>query len=481
MLPLPPWAFSIFAVGMLLALAGGYWDDAWHTERGRDSFFIAPHLFIYGGVLLSGGALSGWLLLAARRAGARAALRDRARLLALIAVAATFAAGPIDDAWHRAFGRDAVLWSPPHMLGLAGTGCLAAAVLVALTRVDARWAVSARALAGGATLGAFAFALVEYDTDVPQFGEVFWLPVLAAMSAFALGLVRAVTPARFAATTAAAVHLALIAAVSLFLGAKGFEAPLLPAILPAALALDLLTARRRSAALVGAAYALVLAGSYVALTRIAGGADVPAGSLPLGALAAWAAATAAFAITLGLPVFGRRGRGRAPAAVAAAVTLLAAAPAFAHDPGQGEPYGAARLEVTTHGRTIGFAATPIGRLRARPLRDPHVVARRAGDELRAPLRERGVRLLGAVTVPDDGRWFVYLRARSGGDTVESWLPVRVGEQRTAFEPRRYAYRASTEGTTAAQVVAGAFLYAAMLALLFAVARLARLSSRAAPA
>lgn len=33
------------------ALFGTYWDDAWHTDRGRDDFFIAPHLTLYGGVL----------------------------------------------------------------------------------------------------------------------------------------------------------------------------------------------------------------------------------------------------------------------------------------------------------------------------------------------------------------------------------------------------------------------------------------------
>jgi hypothetical protein len=33
----------------------------------------------------------------------------------------TLAALPIDAAWHAAFGRDAVLWSPPHMLAVFGS------------------------------------------------------------------------------------------------------------------------------------------------------------------------------------------------------------------------------------------------------------------------------------------------------------------------------------------------------------------------
>ena len=32
----------------------------------------------------------------------------------------TLATLPVDGAWHAAFGRDAVLWSPPHMLAVFG-------------------------------------------------------------------------------------------------------------------------------------------------------------------------------------------------------------------------------------------------------------------------------------------------------------------------------------------------------------------------
>jgi hypothetical protein len=34
-------------------LVGAYWDDAWHTDRGRDSLFVAPHLVLYAGVLMA--------------------------------------------------------------------------------------------------------------------------------------------------------------------------------------------------------------------------------------------------------------------------------------------------------------------------------------------------------------------------------------------------------------------------------------------
>src|SRR6058998_341405 len=40
--------------------------------------------------------------------------------LAAGGIALTVLAAPIDDLWHRLFGIDVTLWSPPHLLGLAG-------------------------------------------------------------------------------------------------------------------------------------------------------------------------------------------------------------------------------------------------------------------------------------------------------------------------------------------------------------------------
>ena len=40
--------------------------------------------------------------------------------LAAWGIALTVLAAPIDDLWHRLFGLDVTLWSPPHLLGLLG-------------------------------------------------------------------------------------------------------------------------------------------------------------------------------------------------------------------------------------------------------------------------------------------------------------------------------------------------------------------------
>ena len=57
----------------------------------------------------------------------------RPRLLRLLEAGTrgplTVLAAPIDDLWHRLFGIDVTLWSPPHLLGILGGvvnswGCL---------------------------------------------------------------------------------------------------------------------------------------------------------------------------------------------------------------------------------------------------------------------------------------------------------------------------------------------------------------------
>src|SRR5881396_2100887 len=74
----------------VVASWGVQWDIQWHTLIGRDSFWIAPHLMTYAGVAVMVGLSFGVL------------------------------AWPIDDLWHRLFGLDVTLWSPPHLLGLLG-------------------------------------------------------------------------------------------------------------------------------------------------------------------------------------------------------------------------------------------------------------------------------------------------------------------------------------------------------------------------
>jgi hypothetical protein len=476
----PGWLLAPFVAGSLLALAGGYWDDAWHTERGRDDFFIAPHLAIYGGVMLIGGALGLWLVLAARRLGGpAAALRHRPLRLALLSVCVTLAAGPIDNGWHVAFGRDAVIWSPPHVLGIVGTATLAITVLVELARSGARWAAAAQPFAGAAVLAPFSFLVIEFDSDVPQFDPAFYLPVLAAGSALALAVVRLATGRRRAAAEAATVHLSFVLLVSAFLALEGFDVPLPPLLLVPALALDVALERRLPLAVAALAFAASLFAVYVPVVDLAtDGVFISAADVLVGLPVAWLMVLGVVTLVLGEGIALRR---PAAAAGAAVVALLAlpAVPALAHDPGQGEDAGSIDLVATVDGRDARLDARVRGHGDCGGMTASALVARRAGRTLRAPLRRAGCRLRGRIALAERGRWFLYVELRERGRTVESWLPVTAGGDRRSFSERgRFAYLADRSEASLAKLLGGVLMYGAMLLLLVAVVRLVR---EAAPA
>src|SRR5262245_28447302 len=51
-LSLASWAFVLAGMS---AFVGLLWDGAWHASWGRDTFFIPPHDFMYGGITLAMG------------------------------------------------------------------------------------------------------------------------------------------------------------------------------------------------------------------------------------------------------------------------------------------------------------------------------------------------------------------------------------------------------------------------------------------
>ena len=115
----------------LLAGWGVQWDIQWHVRIGRDTFWIPPHVMTYSGVAILVLASFGVLARDTRRhllAGRAPRGTERVLgltgtpgfLLAACGIALTVLAAPIDDLWHRLFGIDVTLWSPPHLLGLVG-------------------------------------------------------------------------------------------------------------------------------------------------------------------------------------------------------------------------------------------------------------------------------------------------------------------------------------------------------------------------
>ena len=124
-------ALWVLLGGKLLGAWGLTWDIQWHLLIGRDTFWIPPHLMMYGGVtagLLVAFAVLALDTVASHRHGVpRGALTvagftsTRGMHLAAWGVGLVVLAAPIDDLWHRLFGLDVTLWSPPHLLGLLGS------------------------------------------------------------------------------------------------------------------------------------------------------------------------------------------------------------------------------------------------------------------------------------------------------------------------------------------------------------------------
>ena len=153
---------TAYTACIVLMRLGAVWDVQWHTVVGRDTFWIPPHDMIYSAVALCG------LLAAAAVLHAGWPTRNAARpwpwgmFIGGLGVVTMLIAAPFDDLWHRLYGIDVTIWSPPHMLGVSGAWVVA---LGALLMWSAR-----RSLAGIALSG----ALLVADTNFGLIPAVRW-------------------------------------------------------------------------------------------------------------------------------------------------------------------------------------------------------------------------------------------------------------------------------------------------------------------
>jgi hypothetical protein len=212
------------------------WDIRWHLVIGRDSFWIAPHLMTYIGVTAAAVIAFGVLALETWRARRGAALPGAVTVaelsgtrgfhLAWWGMAIVILAAPIDDLWHRLFGIDVTLWSPPHLLALAGSQVSnLGGLLIALEVYEAgraRWA--ALAASGILLLGTF-YIMVDQSTQTAfRRGSVFFFThaVLGSL-AFTFALVLAARLARSRSMPLALAVGALVVQLSIILvGDVGF-------------------------------------------------------------------------------------------------------------------------------------------------------------------------------------------------------------------------------------------------------------------
>jgi hypothetical protein len=174
----------LFAVAVLklFNFIGGAWDIQWHIEIGRDSLFIPPHMLVFV-AFLGGVALVTTQILyetALSRAGQEPPHALRLGLFrapgAVFAIFfgytfALFSAG-FDELWHRIFGIDATLWSPPHLMIMAATVVVDFSLLLGIAiscrRLGYGFDWKSPLLWGIVLVGAYAFESVNF-----QMGEAF--------------------------------------------------------------------------------------------------------------------------------------------------------------------------------------------------------------------------------------------------------------------------------------------------------------------
>jgi len=349
-----------------------------------------------------------------------------------------------------------VLWSPPHMLIVLASTTMTVGVLAGL---DSRSAVSPPVAA--LMLGGLAVSVMEYDTGVPQFNEVFYLPVLLASGLFAVALIRRLVGLPHAVAWALVWYAGARILVMVALWGLGRSMPDPPLAILGLAAADLPWRSERIRLAAGAAGVSALAWGTAAfgLTSLHPG---PIGAVALPVLLIFAA----------LLVTGRRAAEAVSAAAAmvtaAAVTMASAPQARAHDPGQGTVIGTLKLtaDTTATGLTRLTASAESSGSSCTGLVARRIIARRAGRTRTAPLNTDGAcRFSGVISVPPTGRWFLYAELTASGRAAEAWLPVFTDRTGRNSQTRELYRPTAKPGGATAEIASGIAIYAIGLSLL----------------
>jgi hypothetical protein len=107
------------SLGIFISGTGGSWDITNHLLNKPENFFSAPHAMLYTGVA---SAMVGCAVMLRAHKSMQSfyqSLGTSSTKLVIAGIAMLLIAGPVDFAWHSAFGLDGLL-SPPHFVLLMG-------------------------------------------------------------------------------------------------------------------------------------------------------------------------------------------------------------------------------------------------------------------------------------------------------------------------------------------------------------------------
>jgi hypothetical protein len=223
--PVPAYLLAS-AFAAVSVVVGVVWDISWHRSIGRDTFWTPAHLAIYLGGALA-GASCGWLVLRTTFAAAPGEQAPSVRFwgfrgplgawLCIWGALAMITSAPLDNWWHNAYGLDVQVLSPPHtVLALGMWGIQLGAVLLALAEQN-RTTAPERAWRYGVLVACLAGVLIQNASilGLEQIGFAnaarmsLYYKVGAAVFPTALVAAGRAARVRWAATTAAAVYMAI--------------------------------------------------------------------------------------------------------------------------------------------------------------------------------------------------------------------------------------------------------------------------------
>jgi hypothetical protein len=192
--------------GVFLSLMGLAWDINWHDDVGPDTFFTLPHTFLYGGVAIAGLACLYVVLRSALSYQRGQSIFPESQLtyiwpvfraplgfiIAGFGAAMFLTFGVYDEIWHRVFGFDVTLISPPHQgLLLSVLISMVGAISIFAGAKQLQGNITGKMLgvsAGVAILFSFLPFILVIIREIVPYQNAFELSIAAT---FALGLLMA--------------------------------------------------------------------------------------------------------------------------------------------------------------------------------------------------------------------------------------------------------------------------------------------------
>jgi hypothetical protein len=220
-----PWYVWCSLAAITSCMIGVHWDISWHQSIGRDTFWTPAHLAIHLCGILAGVA-SSYLILSTTFNPYSPLRKTSVRMWGFYGPLGAFimawgglcmiVSAPFDDWWHRAYGLDVKILSPPHAALALGIFGVHAGVLVLIlaymnrARAHLRgWYLMLFLYVGGILLVALTAFQMEI-TARPMMHTVYFYRVLALTVPLVLPRVSRATGYKWAATSVAAVYTVIL-------------------------------------------------------------------------------------------------------------------------------------------------------------------------------------------------------------------------------------------------------------------------------